>query len=106
MSGAAKTVAAATRELLDGQWQAKLIVEQGHAAGDGATGYVDGYEHLSLIVTMAIAMLRNLGIATDAHQCTKPGALGPCMPRVSDGRCIWCERLMPPYEPDQARRAK
>lgn len=24
-------------------------------------------------------------------RCTHPGAAGPCMPRVRDGRCIWCE---------------
>ena len=28
----------------------------------------------------------------DSAACSHPGAAGPCMPRVSDGRCIWCER--------------
>ena len=27
--------------------------------------------------------------------CSHPGAGGPCMPRVSDGRCIWCDRALP-----------
>jgi hypothetical protein len=26
--------------------------------------------------------------------CSHPGAGGPCMPRVRDGRCIWCERAL------------
>lgn len=28
--------------------------------------------------------------------CAHPGAGGPCMPRVRDGRCVWCERQLPP----------
>ena len=28
--------------------------------------------------------------------CSHPGAAGPCMPRVYDGRCLWCERELPP----------
>jgi len=31
-------------------------------------------------------------VADTAAACSHPGAAGPCMPRVSDGRCIWCER--------------
>lgn len=31
-----------------------------------------------------------------AVACSHPGAAGPCMPRVRDGRCIWCERELPP----------
>jgi hypothetical protein len=27
--------------------------------------------------------------------CAHPGAKGPCIPRVRDGRCVWCEREMP-----------
>lgn len=34
------------------------------------------------------------GHADDAA-CSHPGAGGPCVPRVRDGRCIWCEREMP-----------
>lgn len=26
--------------------------------------------------------------------CSHPGALGPCVARLADGRCIWCERQM------------
>jgi hypothetical protein len=28
--------------------------------------------------------------------CVHAGAKGVCMPRTSDGRCIWCERSLPP----------
>lgn len=27
-----------------------------------------------------------------APECRHPGAGGPCVARVSDGQCIWCER--------------
>lgn len=26
--------------------------------------------------------------------CSHAGAAGPCLPRLADGRCIWCERPM------------
>lgn len=32
------------------------------------------------------------------EHCSHSGALGPCLPRVRDGRCIWCERPMTPAE--------
>ena len=28
--------------------------------------------------------------------CANRWAFGPCMPRIRDGRCIWCERELPP----------
>jgi hypothetical protein len=28
--------------------------------------------------------------------CVHPGAGGVCMPRISDGWCVWCERPLPP----------
>jgi hypothetical protein len=34
------------------------------------------------------------------NACKHPGASGPCMPRVRDGRCIWCERDLMPARPD------
>lgn len=37
-------------------------------------------------------ILERAGAAQPAAFCTHPGALGPCMPRIADGRCIWCER--------------
>jgi hypothetical protein len=27
--------------------------------------------------------------------CKREG-LGPCLPRLADGRCIWCDRELPP----------
>lgn len=29
-----------------------------------------------------------------SNSCSHPGAHGPCMPRWSDGKCIWCEKEM------------
>lgn len=37
-----------------------------------------------------------LDIALEREPCPHPGALGPCMPRVADGCCIWCGRDLPP----------
>ena len=30
--------------------------------------------------------------------CTHEGAAGPCLARVRDGRCVWCERALPPLK--------
>jgi hypothetical protein len=32
--------------------------------------------------------------AAEGGVCSHPGAAGPCVPRVRDGRCVWCERDM------------
>lgn len=45
-----------------------------------------------------------IGLLTMAEplstMCSHPGAGGPCLPRVRDGRCIWCERELHLLRPD------
>jgi hypothetical protein len=38
-------------------------------------------------------------VRPEPRRCPHPGAAGPCEPRLSDGRCIWCERPMLPARP-------
>ena len=42
------------------------------------------------------ACARFVAARTPAEDCPHLGVTGPCMPRVGDGRCIWCERELPP----------
>lgn len=32
----------------------------------------------------------------DFVMCPHPGANGSCMPNVTDGKCVWCDRDLPP----------
>lgn len=49
---------------------------------------------------LALSLLRNARadtpMATAAFgPCSHPGVAGSCLPRVRDGRCVWCERDLP-----------
>lgn len=43
----------------------------------------------------ALAGILDRAGADQAPVCAHHGAHGVCMPRIVDGRCIWCERTLP-----------
>ena len=65
----------------------QLIVEASALLGDEEIHHaIMGLEHMTARIAAKVV----------GEPSTCPVELsGPCMPRVSDGRCIWCERDLP-----------